>query len=220
MKSPPNLGGLKMRRLLACSISVVAATTAWIVGTQPALAYPPTPPAASTAQTQLNSLTVKAEGTTTGYSRDKFPHWHTVSGTCDTREMVLKRDGTGVTVDSSCQPTAGKWYSVYDATYVTTSSGVDIDHIVPLAEAWKSGASTWTTARREEFANNLTIAQLIAVSASSNRSKGDSDPSSWQPANASVHCIYAREWIWVKYTYGLSLQSTEKTALQQMLSAC
>ncbi|WP_020388361.1 HNH endonuclease family protein [Kribbella catacumbae] len=209
-----------MRRLFACSITVVAATTAWVVGTQPALAYPPTPPSASTAQTQLNSLTVKAEGTTTGYSRDKFPHWRTVSGTCDTRDEVLKRDGTGVTVDSDCEPTAGKWYSVYDAVYITDDSAIDIDHIVALAEAWRSGANTWTTAKREQFANDLTIAQLIAVSASSNRSKGDRDPASWKPANTSVHCIYAREWIWVKYTYGLSLQSTEKTALQQMLNAC
>jgi hypothetical protein len=143
-----------------------------------------------------------------------------VSGTCDTRDEVLKRDGTGVTVDSNCEPTAGKWYSVYDATYITDDSAVDIDHIVPLAEAWKSGANTWTTAKREEFANNLTIAQLIAVSASSNRSKGDRDPASWKPTNTSVHCIYAREWIWVKYTYKLSLQSTEKTALQTMLAAC
>jgi hypothetical protein len=209
-----------MRRLFAL---VAAAATTWAVsavGAEPALAYPPTPPSASTAATQLASLTVKAEGSTTGYSRDKFPHWITQSGTCDTREQVLKRDGIGVTVDSSCQPTAGRWYSVYDATYVNDSSGVDIDHIVPLAEAWKSGASGWTQARRQEFANNLTIAQLIAVSASSNRSKGDSDPSEWQPTNASVHCIYAREWIWVKYTYGLSLQSAEKTALQQMLASC
>jgi hypothetical protein len=73
-----------------------------------------------------------------------------------------------------------------------------------------SGANTWTTARREEFANNLQIAQLIAVSASSNRSKSDSDPSHWQPPNASVHCSYAREWIWVKYIYGLSLQAAER----------
>ncbi|HET6989269.1 MAG TPA: HNH endonuclease, partial [Kribbella sp.] len=69
-------------------------------------------------------------------------------------------------------------------------------------------------------ANDLGIAQLIAVSASSNRSKGDQDPSEWQPPNSSVHCIYAREWIWVKYTYGLSLQPAEKTALQQMLGTC
>jgi 5-methylcytosine-specific restriction endonuclease McrA len=209
-----------MRRLFACSITVTAATTAWIVGVQPALAAPPSPPSVSTARTQLSSLTVKAEGSSTGYSRDKFPHWKTVSGTCDTRDEVLKRDGTGVTVDSDCEPTGGSWYSVYDGTTFTDDSAVDIDHIVPLSEAWKSGASSWTTAKRQEFANNLTISQLIAVSASSNRSKGDKDPASWKPTNTSVHCIYAREWIWVKHTYGLSLQATEKTALQQMLDAC
>lgn len=209
-----------MRRIITLVLTLVVATTAWAVGVQPALAYPPTPPSASTAASQLASLTVKAEGSTSGYSRDLFPHWIIQSGTCDTREQVLKRDGTGVTVDSSCHPTAGKWYSVYDAMWVTDSSSVDIDHIVPLAEAWKSGANAWTTARRQQFANDLTIAQLIAVSASSNRSKGDSDPSEWKPTNTSVHCIYAREWIWVKYTYGLSLQSAEKTALTQMLGTC
>ncbi|ONI69109.1 HNH endonuclease [Kribbella sp. ALI-6-A] len=206
-----------MRRLLTFATAVA---TTWIIGAGTALAYPPDPPAASTAASQLATLTVKAEGSTTGYSRDLFPHWSTVSGTCDTRDEVLKRDGTGVTVDANCEPTAGRWYSVYDATYLTDDSAVDIDHIVPLAEAWKSGANTWTTARRQQFANDRTIAQLIAVSASSNRSKGDKDPASWKPTNTSVHCIYAREWIWVKYTYKLALQSAEKTALQQMLNAC
>jgi hypothetical protein len=207
-----------MRRSIIAAITTVAATAAWTLSAGPALAYPPTPPSATTAATELASLTVKTEGSTSGYSRDLFPHWITQSGTCDTREVVLKRDGTGVTVNSSCQPTAGSWYSLYDATWVGSSSSIDIDHIVPLAEAWKSGANTWTT--RQQFANDLSIAQLIAVSASSNRSKGDSDPASWKPTNTSVHCIYAREWIWVKYTYGLSLQSAEKTALQQMLGTC
>jgi hypothetical protein len=206
-----------MRRLTAL---LLTGTTIWALTSSPALAAPPTSPSASTSTTYLNSLTVKAEGTTTGYSRDKFPHWHTVSGTCDTRDEVLKRDGTGVTVDSACEPTAGRWYSSYDATWVTDDSAIDIDHIVPLAEAWKSGASGWTTAKREEFANNLSIAQLIAVTASSNRSKGDSDPSEWKPTNTSVHCIYARNWIWVKHTYSLSLQAAEKTALQSMLATC
>jgi 5-methylcytosine-specific restriction endonuclease McrA len=209
-----------MRRSITAALAALTAIAAWTLNAGPALASPPTPPSASTAATELASLTVKTEGSTTGYSRDKFPHWINQSGTCDTREQVLKRDGTGVTVDSSCQPTAGSWYSVYDKTTFTDSSDVDIDHIVPLAEAWKSGASSWTQARRQEFANNLTISQLIAVSASSNRSKGDRDPSAWQPTNTAVHCIYARYWIWVKYTYGLSLQSAEKTALTQMLGTC
>ncbi|MEV6288062.1 HNH endonuclease family protein [Kribbella sp. NPDC051770] len=202
------------------TVFATAVATTWIVGAGTALAYPPDPPPAGTAQTQLASLTVKTEGSTSGYSRDLFPHWITVSGTCDTRDEVLKRDGTGVTVDAQCEPTAGRWYSVYDATYVEDDSAIDIDHIVPLAEAWKSGANAWTTAKRQQFANDRSIAQLIAVSASSNRSKGDRDPSEWKPTNTNVHCIYAREWIWVKYTYKLSLQAAEKTALQQMLAAC
>jgi len=209
-----------MRRFTTLMITAVATVTAWALSAGPALAYPPTPPSASTAATQLASLTVKTEGSTTGYSRDLFPHWITQSGTCDTRDQVLKRDGTGVTVDSQCEPTAGRWYSVYDSTWVEDDSSIDIDHIVPLAEAWKSGANAWSTSKRQQFANDLTIAQLIAVTASSNRSKSDKDPSAWKPPNTSVHCIYAREWIWVKYTYGLSLQSAEKTALQQMLGTC
>jgi hypothetical protein len=92
----------------------------------------PLRPSASTAQTELNALTVKAQGSTSGYSRDLFPHWHIVSGTCDTREEVLTRDGTGVTVVSACKPTAGKWYSVYDSAYITTSSSIDIDHVVSV----------------------------------------------------------------------------------------
>ena len=162
-----------MRRITAFATTVAAAATAWALSAGPVLATPPTPPSASTAASELASLTVKTEGTTTGYSRDKFPHWINQSGTCDTREEVLKRDGTGVKVDSSCQPTSGSWTSVYDEKTFTDSSDLDIDHIVPLAEAWKSGANTWTQAKRQEFANNLTISQLIAVSASSNRSKSD-----------------------------------------------
>jgi hypothetical protein len=97
---------------------------------------------------------------------------------------------------------------------------VDIDHVVPLAEAWRSGASAWTTARRQTFANDLTHPQLIAVTDNVNQSKGDQDPSTWQPSLTSYRCTYARMWIRVKYTYSLKLQSAEKNALQTMLNAC
>ena len=189
-----------MRRLVIRSLlPAVAIALAFVLGTTPAYAYPPDPPSVSTSQTYLNALTVRAEGSTDGYSRDLFPHWHIVSGNCDARETVLKRDGTNVVTDSACHATSGRWYSVYDSVWLTDSSGVDIDHIVPLAEAWKSGADKWTTSRREQFANDLDRAQLIAVSASSNRSKGDKDPSLWKPPNTNEYCMYARDWIWVKY---------------------
>jgi len=179
----------------------------------------PTPIAASTARTYLSSLTVAPEDPT-GYDRSLFPHWITISGTCDTRETVLVRDGSNVVTNSSCAATGGSWYSPYDGVTLTASSGVDIDHLVPLAEAWASGASKWTTAQRQAFANDLTRPQLIAVSASSNRSKGDKDPAKWMPAQSAYTCTYVRAWVQVKHYYNLSVDSAEKSALQNYLRAC
>ncbi|MEV7086843.1 HNH endonuclease family protein [Streptomyces sp. NPDC093085] len=210
----------RMRRLavLASSAAIALATT--LLGAPTAQAAMPTPIAASTARTYLASLTVQAEGSSSGYSRDLFPHWITQSGTCNTREVVLKRDGTNVVQDSACAAVSGSWYSVYDGTTFTASSSLDIDHMVPLSEAWKSGASSWTTAQRQAFANDLTRPQLVAVSASSNRSKGDKDPANWLPPLASYKCTYVRAWVQVKYYYKLSVDSAEKTALTNALSGC
>jgi hypothetical protein len=98
---------------------------------------PPNIPSAADARSQLAGLTVTAQGPQTGYSRDLFPHWITQSGTCNTRETVLKRDGTGVVTDSACASTSGKWFSPYDGATWTAASDVDIDHLVPLSNAWK-----------------------------------------------------------------------------------
>jgi hypothetical protein len=96
----------------------------------------------------------------------------------------------------------------------TSPSDVDIDHIVPLAEAWRSGASSWTTSKRQAFANDLSDPQLIAVTDNVNQSKGDQDPSTWKPPLSSYYCTYAKMWIASKYHWFLKLQSSEKTALQ------
>lgn len=110
------------------------------------------------------------------------------------------------------QPT-GTWYSVYDGATWTDPQDLDIDHIVPLSEAWASGASAWTTARRQAFANDLTRPQLIAVTDNVNQAKGDKDPADWMPPLASYHCTYVRSWIQVKSYYSLTIDSAEKTAL-------
>nr|WP_243859791.1 HNH endonuclease family protein [Amycolatopsis arida] len=177
-------------------------------------------PSKATAQAELNALRVAGEGSMTGYSREKFPHWSTVSGTCNTRETVLRRDGTGVEVDGSCAATSGRWYSPYDGATWTAASDVDVDHVVALAEAWRSGASGWTTSRRESFANDLDSPQLIAVTDDVNQAKGDKDPTAWQPPRTSYRCTYGKMWIRVKHRWGLTVQSAEKTALQGMLNAC
>ncbi|HTJ37494.1 MAG TPA: HNH endonuclease family protein [Dactylosporangium sp.] len=208
----------RVGRVLAAA--VIGGAAVLVVAGAPALATPPGIPSKATAQSQLNALTVGTEGSMSGYSRDKFPHWITISGACDTRETVLKRDGTSVVTNSSCSATSGRWYSPYDGATWTAASDVDIDHVVPLAEAWRSGASSWTTARRQDFANDLSHPQLIAVTDNVNQSKGDQDPTTWQPPLSSYRCTYARMWINVKYVWGLKLQSAEKSALQTMLNSC
>jgi hypothetical protein len=206
-------------RYLAASLALTTVVAGLAIA-GPAHATPPNIPSAATATTELGALTVATQGSMSGYSRDKFPHWITISGTCDTRETVLKRDGTSVVTSSACAATSGTWRSPYDGATWTAASDVDIDHIVPLAEAWRSGASAWTTTRRQSFANDLTRPQLIAVTDNVNQSKGDQDPSTWQPSVTTYRCTYARMWIRVKYYYGLTLQSSEKTALQTMLNNC
>ncbi|MEU4806770.1 HNH endonuclease family protein [Actinosynnema sp. NPDC023587] len=186
----------------------------------PALATPPGIPGTATAHSELAALPVAAEGSMAGYSREKFPHWSAVSGACNTRETVLKRDGANVVTDSSCAATSGRWSSPYDGATWSAASDVDIDHVVPLAEAWRSGASSWTTAKREQFANDLAGPQLIAVTDNVNQAKGDQDPAAWKPPSTSYWCTYAKMWVRTKYRWGLKLNSTEKTALQSMLGRC
>ncbi|RKT86042.1 Protein of unknown function [Saccharopolyspora antimicrobica] len=191
-----------------------------VAGAPTALAFPPDVPSKAAVQSELNGLTVRTEGSMTGYSREKFPHWKNVSGTCSTREQVLKRDGDNVKVGSDCYPTSGSWYSYFDGVTRTSPSKISIDHIVPLAEAWRSGASGWTTAKRESFANDLDGPQLIAVTTEINSTKGDRDPASWKPPRTSAHCGYAKFWIHTKHRWQLTLQSAEKSALQTMLNTC
>lgn len=208
--------------LLATGAAVAATvtTTALTATATAAHAAPPPPPGAAEAAQHLTALKVAAEGSMTGYSREKFPHWITISGTCNTRETVLKRDGTGVQAGSDCAPTSGSWTSPYDGAKWTEPADLDIDHMVPLAEAWRSGASAWTTARRQAFANDLDSAQLWAVTDNVNQAKGDKDPALWKPPLASFRCMYARSWIDVKYRYGLTVDSSEKSALSGLLGAC
>lgn len=206
---------------LRITVALVAALALLLLGTPSrAGAYPPTPPDEATSRSHLGTLAVAPSGSDSGYSRDKFPHWIDQGDNCNTREVVLKRDGAGVSVGSDCYPTSGSWYSVYDQTTTSDPSEVQIDHVVPLHNAWVSGASSWTTAQRQAFANDLSEPQLIAVSASSNESKSDRDPSEWKPPNTGEWCFYSRNWIEVKYRYHLTVTSAEKSALADMLDTC
>jgi hypothetical protein len=200
----------------------VLAATAVLSGTLVSVAdaTPPGIPSTTTAKSELASLTVKADGSQTGYSRDKFPHWIDQGSSCNTREVVLKRDGTNVHTGSDCAATSGSWFSPYDGETWTAASDVDIDHVVPLADAWRTGASSWTTAQRQAYANDLTDPQLIAVTDNVNQEKGDKSPDQWKPPLTSYWCTYAKMWTAVKYKFKLTINTAEKTALTDMLGRC
>jgi len=205
-------------RSLLTTLALLLALAVALPGT--ASATPPNIPSETTARSELAALRVATDGSSSGYSRDKFPHWNTVSGACNTRETVLKRDGTGVVTDSSCAATSGSWYSPYDGATWHAASDVDIDHVIPLSNAWKTGASSWTTALRTQFANDLTNPQLIAVTDNVNQSKGDQSPATWKPSRTAYWCTYAKMWVHVKYRYTLTVNSAEKSALTTMLGYC
>lgn len=215
---------LYARRRKSVIITALAAPIAGLLlfvnGVAPAQAEPPAPPSAAEAKTMLEGLNEQAEGSMDGYDREKFPHWSDQGEGCNTRETVLKRDGTDVQTGSDCAPTSGTWASPYDDGTWTNPSDVDIDHMVPLAEAWTSGASDWTQEERGAFANDLAIAQLLAVTDNVNQSKSDRDPAEWMPPKESFHCTYARMWIWVKDTHQLTADAAEKSALTEALGAC
>lgn len=167
----------------------------------------------------LAELEVAAEDRT-GYDRDLFPHWSNQGDNCNTREAVLQRDGQDVETDDQCRATAGTWESVYDGEAWTDAADLDIDHVVPLAEAWDSGADAWGDDEREAFANDLTGPQLLAVTNSVNRAKGDKDPAEWLPPLESYHCTYAASWVEVKHSYDLSVDQAEHDALADILAGC
>lgn len=205
----------------ALFIAVAGLLAAALVALAPsgsALADPPPPPSLSTARADLAALTVASPHSMDGYSRDKFDVWAEQPDGCTTRQDVLARDGDDVVEgEDGCQPDSGSWYSAYDGETVTVVSNATIDHMVPLADAWRSGADDWSASRRKSFGNDLTDPQLLIASRSSNSSKSDRDPSEWQPTNGSFDCTYAEDWIDVKYIWDLTVTSDEETALEAML---
>lgn len=172
----------------------------------------------------IASLPVAAEDRT-GYSRDLFKHWVDQDRDgCNTRNEVLLEEATvAPEVTGRCTITAdtGSWESWYDDTTVTSRTGIDIDHLIPLAEAWDSGASDWSAGEREQYANDLGDPRsLLAVTARSNRSKSDQDVSEWLPPDSSVHCRYVADWTAVKTRWGLSVDLAEQAALLDTSSGC
>lgn len=156
-----------------------------------------------------------------GYVRTLFKHWIDADkNKCNTRYEVLIAEAiVKPVVGTGCYLSGGKWKSPYDGKVFTNPTGLDIDHMVPLAEAWRSGAWAWTAAQRMEFANDLVDSRtLLAVTASLNRSKSDRDVAQWLPPKGQ--CTYISNWIAVKSRFDLTVDSVEAEFLRMKIVSC
>ena len=172
--------------------------------------------------TLLAGLTISPE-VTSGYNRDLFKHWIDADRDgCNAREEVLIIESLDpVELSSTCRALSGRWLSRFDGVVITDSSKLDIDHMVPLKEAWDSGANAWSADRRQAFANDLDLPEaLIAVSASSNRSKSARDPAEWLPTASGYVCQYVKDWMSVKTKWQLSVDQREFEALRSVSLGC
>lgn len=185
-------------------------------------------PARGRARTVLKKLPTKGRAPKTGYSRARFgPAWTDYTAApyghngCDTRDDMLARQLNRVRKAGSCMVLSGDEIDPYTRAalyYVRGRSSVDIDHVTALGDAWQKGAQQLSKAQRTQFANDPL--NLLSVSASANRQKGDSDAASWLPKNKSYRCSYVARQIAVKYRYRLWVTKAERAAMQRVLRAC
>jgi len=174
----------------------------------------------------LTQLVIAPQDTAQVYVRAHFGDgWIDADHDCqNTRAEVLISESTApltFTTSSSCTVATGRWVDPWSGVVVTSATLVQIDHDVPLAEAWRSGAWAWTTEQRIAYANDLSYAwHLNAVSNSENTSKSDSDPAHWTPPLQSTWCLYARAWTTIKARYGLTADQAEWNALLTMARTC
>lgn len=173
------------------------------------------------ARDLLARLPVRAESGASTYDRDRFGYPDDADHDgCDTRAEVLMQESTTATTrNTSCTIQSGRWRSFVDGKVWTDPTKVQIDHLVPLSEAWASGARAWSASRLERYGNDLGYAwSLNAITGSLNMAKGDGDPAQWLPPLLSARCVYAIRWMAVKFRWGLSVDTTERGALVRLLS--
>ena len=190
-------------------------------------AQPPTATPSPARQAVALTLPRQAEvpGDIPAYDRDSWRHWVDDDGDCqDARQEVLiaeSRSPVSFKSSRDCEVASGTWVGPYTGVEFTAPSDLDIDHMVPLANAHRSGAWAWDAAKKRAYANDLSYAgHLIATKASANRSKGARGPEDWRPALQRNWCTYAVDWITVKVRWDLSATARELGALQQMLATC
>ncbi|KIG17141.1 putative secreted protein [Enhygromyxa salina] len=159
------------------------------------------------------------------YARTDWPHWIDADHDCqDTRTEVLideSYEPIGFEEDRRCEVAVGRWQCPYTGKIIREVHLLDVDHLVPLANAHRSGAATWTTEQRRRYANDLEHGEhLVAVEYAANRSKGDKGPEAWLPTSEDYRCSYVRDWVTIKQRWRLGMNQAEAAAIGEALETC
>ena len=159
------------------------------------------------------------------YNRRDWRHWTDADRDCqDARQEVLiaeSQSAVAYEAGDECRVEGGDWFGAYTGESFTDPGDLDVDHMVPLANAHRSGGWAWSKERKAEYANDLSYANhLIAVQASANRQKGSKGPEDWMPPRRGYWCQYATDWVTIKHLWGLTANPDEASALREMLETC
>lgn len=165
---------------------------------------------------KMDEITISEPDTDVDYDRSEWRHW--TGSPCNTRQEVLIEQGDDVETGDRCRIVGGSWWDPFTGDTTEDSSSLDIDHVIALGYAAQHGGAEWDAERMEQFANDEM--NLLAVSASENRSKGSSGPSEYMPPNEDFHCEYAQIWIDTADEYGLSVTDDDKSELERALNTC
>jgi hypothetical protein len=206
------------------------ATTGPRASASTAAAEPPTTirlrrTAGTAPPSELTALTITAPSHEESYDRDAdFGGWIDVSGCMNTRaEVLIRTSEVPVTFirPAGCTVETGRWTDPWSGAVTTVAHDFQIDHTVPLANAWRSGAWSWPPARRIAFANDYADADhLVPIVASENEAKGDRSPDEWKPPDRGAWCRYARAWDRIKAKWHLSATPAEWNTLTTMSATC
>lgn len=181
-------------------------------------------PTPGSARSALEGLEVKGRAPKTGYARTQFGDGWLLSGSCDTRNIILNRDLMNAVLSDSCKVVSGILADPYTGTTISfvrgknTSDVVQIDHVVALSNAWQTGAQLLSPDMRISFANDPL--ELLAVDGAANQAKSDGDAATWLPSNKAFRCQYVARQIAVKAKYHLWVTDGEKLAMSRVLESC
>ena len=221
---------LPRRAIPLAAALLVAVVTAACGAAAPGAGPPPVPDVSTVLVRSDDAVTLplridRESREIPDYDRGEWKHWLDEDGDCqDARQETLIAEADGALAyetEEQCRVESGRWVDPYTLEVFEDPGDLDVDHVVPLANAHRSGGWAWSRERKVAYANDLDFdGHLAAVDRSANRSKGSMGPEDWRPPNQGHWCDYAMDWLKIKDKWELTATDREWIALREMLDTC